>query len=103
MRNDKLTLGFAYLRLSNEEAQGGESSSITNQRMIVQNYCKQNGITLVREFVDDGYSGGNFDRPAFQEMMKQLQQGKANTVITKDCCAIIGLNQKDLENQGILA
>lgn len=84
MRNDKLTLGFAYLRLSNEEAQGGESSSITNQRMIVQNYCKQNSITLVREFVDDGYSGGNFDRPAFQEMMKQLQQGKANTVITKD-------------------
>ena len=84
MRTDKLTLGFAYLRLSNEEAQGGESSSITNQRMIVQNYCKQNGISLVREFVDDGYSGGNFDRPAFQEMMKQLQQGKANTVITKD-------------------
>ena len=84
MRTDKLTLGFAYLRLSNEEAQGGESSSITNQRMIVQNYCRQNGITLVREFVDDGYSGGNFDRPAFQEMMRQLEQGKANTVITKD-------------------
>jgi len=84
MKTDKLTLGFAYLRLSNEEAQGGESSSITNQRMIVQNFCKQNGITLVREFVDDGYSGGNFDRPAFQEMMRQLQQGKANTVITKD-------------------
>lgn len=84
MRTDKLTLGFAYLRLSNEEAQGGESSSITNQRMIVQNYCRQNGITLVREFVDDGYSGGNFDRPAFQEMMRQLSQGKANTVITKD-------------------
>ena len=44
MRTDKLTLGFAYLRLSNEEAQSGESSSITNQRMIVENYCKQNGI-----------------------------------------------------------
>ena len=84
MRTDKLTLGFSYLRLSNEEAQGGESSSITNQRMIVQNYCKQNGITLVREFVDDGYSGGNFDRPAFQKMMRELAQGKANTVITKD-------------------
>ena len=84
MRTDKLTLGFSYLRLSNEEAQGGESSSITNQRMIVQNYCKQNGITLVREFVDDGYSGGNFDRPAFQKMMHELEQGKANTVITKD-------------------
>ena len=84
MRTDKLTLGFSYLRLSNEEAQGGESSSITNQRMIVQNYCKQNGITLVKEFVDDGYSGGNFDRPAFQRMMRELEQGKANTVITKD-------------------
>ena len=56
MKTGRFTLGFAYLRLSNEEAQGGESSSITNQRMIVQNYCKQNGITLVREFVDDGYS-----------------------------------------------
>ncbi|MCM1233317.1 MAG: recombinase family protein, partial [Ruminococcus flavefaciens] len=65
-------------------AQGGESSSITNQRMIVENYCKQNGITLVREFVDDGYSGGNFDRPGFKEMLKQLEQGKANLVITKD-------------------
>ena len=84
MRTDKLMLGFAYLRLSNEEAQGGESSSITNQRMLVQHYCRKNGITLVREFVADGYSGANFDRPAFQEMMRQLSQGKANTVITKD-------------------
>ena len=84
MKTGRFTLGFAYLRLSNEEAQGGESSSITNQRMIVQNYCKQNNITLVREFVDDGYSGGNFNRPGFKEMLKQLEQGKANLVITKD-------------------
>ncbi len=84
MRTDKWTPAFAYLRLSNEEARGGESASITNQRMIVQNYCAQNGLTLVREFVDDGYSGGNFDRPAFREMMKQLRQGNAGTVITKD-------------------
>jgi len=84
MRTDILTLGFAYLRLSDEDIRGGESASIANQRMIIQNYCRQNGITLVREFVDDGYSGGNFDRPAFQEMMRQLEQGKANTVITKD-------------------
>ena len=84
MRTDILTLGFAYLRLSDEDIRGGESASIANQRMIVQNYCRQNGIALVREFVDDGYSGGNFDRPAFREMMRQLEQGKANTVITKD-------------------
>lgn len=84
MKTGRFTLGFAYLRLSNEEAQGGESSSITNQRMIVENYCRQNGISLVREFVDDGYSGGNFNRPGFKEMLKQLEQGKANLVITKD-------------------
>ena len=84
MRSGTLTLGFSYLRLSNEEARGGESASITNQRMIIQSYCQQNGITLVREFVDDGWSGGNFDRPAFQEMMRQLESGNANTVITKD-------------------
>ena len=84
MRTDNPALGFAYFRLSIEEANRGESSSITNQRMIVQNYCRQNGITLVREFADDGYSGGNFDRPGFREMMRQLEQGNANTVITKD-------------------
>ena len=84
MRTGNLTLVFAYLRLSNEEARSGESSSITNQRQMIQDYCHRNGITLVREFVDDGYSGGNFDRPAFQDMLRQLNDGKANMVITKD-------------------
>ena len=45
MRIEQKMLCFAYLRLSKEEAQKGESSSISNQRMIVENYCKQNGIT----------------------------------------------------------
>lgn len=84
MRIEQNKLGFAYFRLSREEAQKSESSSITNQRMIVTKYCEQNGITIVREFVDDGYSGGNFDRPAFQEMMRELDKGLADTVITKD-------------------
>lgn len=84
MKTDNLLLGFGYYRLSAEEAHGSESGSIKNQRMIVRNYCEQNGITLVREFVDDGWSGGNFDRPDFQEMMRQLEQGKANVVLTKD-------------------
>lgn len=84
MRTGNLTLVFAYLRLSNEEAHGGESSSIANQRQIIQNYCHSHGLTLVREFVDDGYSGGNFDRPAFQDMLRQLAAGQANMVITKD-------------------
>ena len=84
MRTGNRTLVFAYLRLSNEEARNGESSSIANQRQMIQDYCRHHSITLVREFVDDGYSGGNFNRLAFQDMLRQLDDGKANMVITKD-------------------
>lgn len=79
-----LNLGLSYLRLSLEEAKNGESSSISNQRMIVQRYCEQNNITLLSEFKDDGWSGGNFERPGFQAMLRELEKGKANIVITKD-------------------
>ena len=101
LQSDKITA--LYCRLSQEDLQAGESGSIQNQREIVQDYCEKHGIIIVKEFVDDGYSGGNFERPGFQAMLNHLAAGKANTVITKDYCAIIGLNQKDLENQGILA
>ena len=84
MRTGIRGIAFAYLRLSNEEAAGGESSSIKNQRMIIRDYCDRNDIFLVRVFADDGWSGGNFDRPAFQEMITLLEQGKANIVVTKD-------------------
>lgn len=77
-------LAFAYYRLSREEAQKGESTSISNQKKIVEAYCEQNSITLLQFFVDDGWSGGNFERPGFQSMMRALESGKANMVITKD-------------------
>lgn len=75
---------IAYFRLSREEAQKGESSSISNQKKIVEAYCQQNNIALLQYFVDDGWSGGNFERPGFQDMMRFLESGKANMVITKD-------------------
>ena len=75
---------YAYYRLSREEAQKSESTSISNQKKIVENYCKQHGITILKFFVDDGWSGGNFERPGFQEMMRALETGNANVVITKD-------------------
>ncbi len=70
-----LKLADAYYRLSVEEANGGESSSITNQRSIVRQYCEDNGITIVKEFVDDGFSGSNFDRPGFSQMIAHLKDG----------------------------
>lgn len=85
-----LKLAYGYYRLSNEEAveegerKNGESGSISNQRNIVEDYCRRHGYTLVGEFVDDGWSGGNYDRPGFKAMMAALNLGKANMVVTKD-------------------
>ena len=60
-------------------------------------------MTNIKHFTDDGYTGRNFNRPGFQAMLAEAEAGKIGTIIVKDCCAIMGLNQKDLENQGILA
>ena len=81
----------------------GESNSIRNQRMILQKYAEDKGFRNIEYYIDDGYSGANFNRPDFKRMMADIESGKVATVIVKDYCAIIGLNQKDLENQGILA
>ena len=80
----RVTIAYAYYRLSQEEANEGQSSSILNQEKIVRDYCARNGIALLDSFVDDGWSGGNFERPGFQAMMRALESGKANMVITKD-------------------
>ena len=66
-------------------------------------YAKKNGYLHPKYFVDDGISGTTFDRPGFWEMEALIEAGKVSAVIVKDYCAIIGLNQKDLESQGILA
>ena len=80
----KADIGISYLRLSDEDIKKGESESITNQRRFIKDYCTRNGITLIGEFVDDGWSGGNFERPGFQSMMRELQKGKVSVVVTKD-------------------
>ena len=53
--------------------------------------------------IDDGFTDSNFERPSFKKMLEDVKAGRTNCIIVKDYCAIIGLNQKDLENQGILA
>lgn len=76
---------YIYLRLSNEDKKQGESGSITNQRKILEDYCQRNNIVIVKEFVDDDYSGGNFRRPGFQAMIKAIESDEhADMVITKD-------------------
>ena len=74
-----------YLRLSYTENHENESDSIANQKKLIEDYLKGHpDIELVSEKVDDGYSGILFDRPAFQEMMQDITDGKVNCVIVKD-------------------
>ena len=74
-----------YLRLSYTENHENESDSIANQKKLIEDYVKGHpDIELVSEKVDDGYSGILFDRPAFQEMMQDIMEGKINCVIVKD-------------------
>lgn len=74
-----------YLRLSYTVDRENESDSIANQKKLIEDFLKSHpDIELVSERVDDGYSGILFDRPAFQEMMKDIMDGKINCVIVKD-------------------
>ena len=101
----KHELGTAalYCRLSRDDNMDSESNSIQNQKKILQKAAKDKGYTDTIFFVDDGITGTTMKRPGFQAMLADIEAGKVGTVIVKDYCAIIGLNQKDLENQGILA
>ena len=73
-----------YCRLSNEDDLDGESNSIQNQRALLQKYADDHGFANIRFFVDDGYTGTNFSRPAMQEMLSLVEAGQVSTVIVKD-------------------
>ncbi len=73
-----------YLRLSRDDEGTGESASISTQRDILRRYARQRGIAVAEEYVDDGYSGTNYDRPAFRRMIAAIEEGEINCVITKD-------------------
>ena len=73
-----------YLRLSRDDELQGESSSITTQRLMLRQYANEQGLNIVDEYVDDGWSGTNFERPGFQRMITDIEGGKVNCVVTKD-------------------
>ena len=74
----------AYDRLSDADNKIDESSSIQSQKIIIDSFAKFNNLKIYKHYIDDGYSGGNFDRPAFTEMIEDIEAGKINCVITKD-------------------
>ncbi len=80
--NEKITA--LYCRLSRDDEQLGESNSIKNQKSILGKYAKDNNFINTKFFVDDGYSGTSFTRPAFMELMELAEQGNIGTIIVKD-------------------
>ena len=79
---DKITA--LYCRLSQEDANEGESNSIQNQKAILLQYAKEHRFPNPTFFVDDGYSGTNYDRPGFQAMLSEIEAGKVAVCCTKD-------------------
>ena len=72
------------MRLSRDDDKAGESMSIENQRIILQKYVSEHGGTVIDEYIDDGFSGTNFDRPDVKRMLFDAQSGKIDTIVVKD-------------------
>ena len=85
VRNEQTIYSAAvYCRLSKDDDQAGESVSIETQKMMLTDFCHERGFSIYEIYADDGYSGLNFNRPAFTRLLEDIDSGKINLVITKD-------------------
>ena len=73
-----------YERLSRDDDNAGDSNSIVNQKKYLESYAQQRGYTNCRHYTDDGWSGGNFERPAWKQLVADIEAGKVAHVIVKD-------------------
>jgi len=93
-----------YCRLSLDDGNTGESGSIQTQKIILSKYERDNNFNVYKIYVDDGYSGLNFNRPAFNEMLSDIESGKINMVITKDLSRKVKLakyNEQKVSNENL--
>ena len=82
MRNEKITP--LYERLSRDDELQGESNSISNQKKMLEDFARRNGLPNPTHFTDDGVSGTRFDRPGFLAMMEEVEAGRVEAVVIKD-------------------
>ena len=82
--NEPIGITALYCRLSRDDGAEGESNSIANQKKLLAKYAKEHGFTNTKFYVDDGYTGTNFNRPGFQQMLEDMEMGYISTVIVKD-------------------
>ncbi len=83
-KNTKELAACGYFRLSREDGDKAESDSIKNQKIMVRDFAAKNGIKLLDEYVDDGFTGTNFNRPSFIRLWDDIKTGKINCIIVKD-------------------
>ena len=83
-KQDKAGITALYCRLSRDDGVEGDSNSVANQKKLLKRFAKENGLTNTRYYVDDGYTGTNFERPGFQKMIEDIDLGYISTVIVKD-------------------
>ena len=89
------------MRLSRDDETFGDSVSIETQRTVLTQYVQDHPeFHVVSEFVDDGWSGTNFDRPQFKRMMEEIEAGNINCIITKDGCVNIERNSESPQKCG---
>lgn len=84
MQENTTYIAGLYLRLSKDDEQAGESVSIGTQRSILMDFCEKQGFDVYKIYIDDGYSGMNFERPGFKQLLEDVERGLVNMVITKD-------------------
>ena len=84
MNNNENKITACYSRLSRDDELSGDSNSIINQKQMLENYAKQHGFSNIVHYSDDGYSGGNFERPSWKRMLSDIENGKVGIVLAKD-------------------
>ena len=83
-KKDIIGITALYCRLSRDDGMEGDSNSVVNQKKMLQKYAKENGFSNTRFYVDDGYTGTNFNRPSFQQLLEDIEMGYISTIIVKD-------------------
>lgn len=92
LSNEKIEVGNGEVVINNEDEK--ESGSISTQKLFNENFCKDNNIHIYRHYTDDGVSGATFDRPDFNQMIKDIENKKINLIIVKDLSRFGRLSSK---------
>ncbi len=83
-KKEQIGITALYCRLSRDDGTEGDSNSVANQKRMLTKYAKENGFGNPHHYVDDGYTGTNFNRPNFQKLLEDIEMGYVSTVIVKD-------------------